>query len=205
VVAGWAAYLVPFWFHRHDGAAAELRSIHGFSTAMRTLSRRTPTYVDGRYVMMPGSRHRTTTAVPAAVHVSGAGVRKAAETRVARRRQTLLAMLASTAVSLLVAWLRGGLAVWIALGCLAAMTGYAVALRRVTVREAQRKRRARQLAYRRQMLAEREAYEEKIAAERAARVVPRQTGVRRVAGDFYDALSDLDEYVEDDWQRVVGQ
>jgi hypothetical protein len=30
-----------------------MKSIQGFSTAMRTLSRRTTTQVDGRYVMMP--------------------------------------------------------------------------------------------------------------------------------------------------------
>jgi hypothetical protein len=204
VVAGWAAYLVPFWFHRHDGAAAELRSIHGFSTAMRTLSRRTPTYVDGRYVLVPGSRHHTTTETPAAVHVSGAGVRHAAESRVVRRRQTLLGMLVVTVASTGAAFVIGGLAVWLAMGNGLAMTGYAVVLRRAAVREAQRKRRARQLAHRRRVLAEREAYDARIAAEAAARPVPRQPAVQ-AAGDFYDALEDVDEWAEIEWRRVVGQ
>ena len=196
---------MPFWFHRHDGAAAELRSIHGFSTAMRTLSRRTPTYVDGRYVMMPGSRHRTTTETPAAVHVSGAGVRKATETRVVRRRQALIGMLVVTLISAGAAVAIGGLAVWVAVGNALATTGYAVVLRRAAVREAQRKRRARQLAYRRQVLAERDEYDARIAAEQAAHQVPRQTGVQRAAGALYDALEDVDEWAEIEWRRVVGQ
>jgi hypothetical protein len=205
VVAGWAAYLVPFWFHRHDGAAAELRSIHGFSTAMRTLSRRTPAYVDGRYVLVPGSRHHMTTETPAPVHVSGAGVRKASETRVVRRRQALVAMLAVTVVSAGLGFFVRGLTIWVALGNALATFGYAVVLRRSAVREAERKRRARQLAYRRQVLAEREEYDARIAAERAAQAVPRQPAARRVAGDFYDALEDVDEWSEQEWQRVVGQ
>jgi hypothetical protein len=196
---------VPFWFHRHDGAAAELRSIHGFSTAMRTLSRRTPTYVDGRYVLVPGSRHHTTTETPAAVHVSGAGVRKAAQTRVVRRRQTLIAMLAVTVFSVAVAFVAGGLALWAAFGNAVATTGYAVVLRRAAVREAERKRRARQLAYRRQVLAEREEYDARIAAKQAAQEAARQTAVRRAAGGFYDALEDVDEWAEIEWRRVVGQ
>ncbi len=206
VVAGWAAYLVPFWFHRHDGAAAELRSIHGFSTAMRTLSRRTPSYVDGRYVLVPGSRHRTTTETPSAVHVSGASVRRATETRVVRRRQALVGMLVVTVISMAAAVPFGGLAVWVALGNALATTGYAVVLRRAAVREAERKRRARQLAYRRQVLAEREEYDARIAeAADAARRVPRQPAVRQASGDFYDALEDVDEWAEIEWRRVVGQ
>jgi hypothetical protein len=205
VVAGWAAYLVPFWFHRHDGAAAELRSIHGFSTAMRTLSRRTPTYVDGRYVMMPGSVHRTTTETPSAVHVSGASVRKAAQTRVVRRRQTLIGMLAVTVISVAASFVAGGLTVWVAFGNALATTGYAVVLRRAAVRDAERKRRARQLAYRRQLLAEREEYEARVAAEEAARAAARQSAVQRAAGGFYDALEDVDEWADMEWRRVVGQ
>jgi hypothetical protein len=40
VVAGWAAYLVPYCLHRYD-SRTEMKSIQGFSTAMRVLSRRT--------------------------------------------------------------------------------------------------------------------------------------------------------------------
>lgn len=47
----WALYLIPLILRRHD-ELNESRSVDRFSTAMRILSRRTPT-TDRRYVVMP--------------------------------------------------------------------------------------------------------------------------------------------------------
>src|SRR3954451_12954001 len=78
IVVMWAVVLVPMWLRRHD-AATESRSVDRFSTAMRTLSRRTTSGPGRRYVVMP---RRTEGGV--SVHVSGAAV-AAAE---ARRHET---------------------------------------------------------------------------------------------------------------------
>src|SRR4051794_2703097 len=72
----WAVVLVPMWLRRHD-AATESRSVDRFSTAMRTLSRRTHGTPGRRYVVMP----RRSENGPS-VHVSGAAV--AASARAAR-------------------------------------------------------------------------------------------------------------------------
>ena len=66
IVVMWAVVLVPMWLRRHD-AATESRSVERFSTAMRTLSRRTSATPGRRYVVMP----RRTASGPS-VHVSGA-------------------------------------------------------------------------------------------------------------------------------------
>src|SRR4051812_11101329 len=65
----WAVVLVPMWLRRHD-AATESRSVDRFSTAMRTLSRRTTSGPGRRYVVMP----RRPETSHASVHVSGAAV-----------------------------------------------------------------------------------------------------------------------------------
>lgn len=193
VVAGWAAYLLPLWVHRHD-AASEMKSIQGFSTAMRTLSRRTTTTVDGRYVMMP----RPTGAAPTAVHVSGAGVRRAEEERMTRRRQIMVGLLATFALSLPLAMLVGGrtrLAPGLAL---LAVVAYASVLRRDAVREAERRRRARKAALQRRFDEERRAYEERAAASRA-RAVPGAPAARRPVTAYTDHEPVLDS------RRAVGQ
>ncbi|MEO6714888.1 MAG: hypothetical protein ABIM89_15880, partial [Mycobacteriales bacterium] len=128
MVAGWGAYLVPFWVRRHDGPAAEMRSIQGFSTAMRTLSRRRPSYANGRYIVMPSSS--ATGALPEAVHVSGAGTRRRVDHTLARRRQALLSLLVVSAVSVPLAILVGGRTFWLLLLSVVATSAYAVALRR---------------------------------------------------------------------------
>ena len=66
IVVMWAVVLVPMWLRRHD-AATEARSVDRFSTAMRTLSRRTTSAPGRRYVVMP---RRSEGGV--SVHVSGA-------------------------------------------------------------------------------------------------------------------------------------
>ena len=67
IVVMWAVVLVPMWLHRRD-EATESRSVDRFSTAMRTLSRRTSATPGRRYVVMPrrGDAHAPS------VHVSGA-------------------------------------------------------------------------------------------------------------------------------------
>ncbi|MDQ1708796.1 MAG: hypothetical protein QOG49_181 [Frankiaceae bacterium] len=197
MVAGWGAYLVPFWVHRHDGPAAELRSIQGFSTAMRTLSRRKPSYVDGRYVVLPAADSRI--AQPQAVHVSGAGTRRAADHSLARRRQALGSLLVMSLVSAPLAWFVGGRTVWLLAISVCATLGYAVVLRRETVRANERRRRARQLARRRELEAERAGYLDQVAAAQVARRVPAPRPVRPAPAKRED------EYAEPEWQRVVGQ
>ena len=68
IVVMWAVVLVPMWLRRHD-AQTESRSVDRFSTAMRTLSRRTTSGPGRRYVVMP---RRSEGGV--SVHVSGAAV-----------------------------------------------------------------------------------------------------------------------------------
>jgi hypothetical protein len=112
IVVMWAVVLVPMWLRRHD-AATESRSVDRFSTAMRTLSRRTTSAPGRRYVVMP---RRSEGGV--SVHVSGAAVpdeRPAAPRRsrpsgsrsrrslVALRRRLLLGLLAVTFLTLLLA------------------------------------------------------------------------------------------------------
>src|SRR4051794_21872544 len=115
IVVMWAVVLVPMWLRRHD-AATESRSVDRFSTAMRTLSRRTTSGPGRRYVVMP---RRTEGGV--SVHVSGAAAASApvtpptvkatrtptptrARTRtslVARRRRLMLGLLGLTLFTML--------------------------------------------------------------------------------------------------------
>jgi hypothetical protein len=76
IVVMWAVVLVPMWLRRHD-AATESRSVERFSTAMRTLSRRSHATPGRRYVVMPRRQ-----AGSVSIHVSGAAV---ASTAVAAR------------------------------------------------------------------------------------------------------------------------
>src|SRR3954469_22666990 len=118
IVVMWAVVLVPMWLRRHD-AATESRSVDRFSTAMRTLSRRTTSGPGRRYVVMP---RRSEGGV--SVHVSGAAVPaerptlttprpavprpvpRAARSRgslVARRRRLFLGLLIVTTFTMLLA------------------------------------------------------------------------------------------------------
>src|SRR3954464_10979217 len=107
----WAVVLVPMWLRRHD-AAAESRSVDRFSTAMRTLSRRTHATPGRRYVVMPRREGGSMS-----VHVSGASAPQPAAGRrmsrptpsatratlVARRRRTFLVLLGLVICTLLLA------------------------------------------------------------------------------------------------------
>ncbi|HET7311879.1 MAG TPA: hypothetical protein VFJ17_11195 [Mycobacteriales bacterium] len=110
IVVMWAVVLVPMWLRRHD-AATESRSVERFSTAMRTLSRRTHATPGRRYVVMP---RRQAGAV--SVHVTGAAVGAAVSARparpapsaaratmVRRRRRTTLVLLGLVTLTLLLA------------------------------------------------------------------------------------------------------
>ena len=110
IVVMWAVVLVPMWLRRHD-AATESRSVERFSTAMRTLSRRTHATPGRRYVVMP---RRQGGAV--SVHVTGAAVAEVTTGRsarpaasaargamVRRRRRTTLALLGVVTLSLVLA------------------------------------------------------------------------------------------------------
>src|SRR3954447_5747761 len=68
IVVMWAVVLVPMWLRRHD-AVTESRSAERFSTAMRTLSRRTHATPGRRYVVMPRRQ-----AGSVSIHVSGAAM-----------------------------------------------------------------------------------------------------------------------------------
>ena len=125
IVVMWAVVLVPMWLRRHD-AATESRSVDRFSTAMRTLSRRTTSGPGRRYVVMP---RRSEGGV--SVHVSGAAVpaerpaptpRPAVARRaprvaasraslVARRRRLFLGLLIVTVFTMLLAMV--GVMSWI--------------------------------------------------------------------------------------------
>ncbi|HET6816518.1 MAG TPA: hypothetical protein VFH66_04750 [Mycobacteriales bacterium] len=110
IVVMWAVVLVPMWLRRHD-AATESRSVERFSTAMRTLSRRTHATPGRRYVVMPRRQAGTVS-----VHVTGAAVaasgsarpsRPAASnarvTMVRRRRRTTFALLGLVTLTALLA------------------------------------------------------------------------------------------------------
>src|SRR4051812_26587033 len=75
IVVMWAVVLVPMWLRRHD-AATESRSAERFSTAMRTLSRRTHATPGRRYVVMPRRQ-----AGSVSIHVSGAAMATTATPR----------------------------------------------------------------------------------------------------------------------------
>src|SRR3954469_17378950 len=104
IVVMWGVVLVPMWLRRHD-AATESRSAERFSTAMRTLSRRTHATPGRRYVVMPRRQ-----AGSVSIHVSGAtavttsttssdtrparpAVSAARASMVRRRRRTTLVLL----------------------------------------------------------------------------------------------------------------
>jgi hypothetical protein len=100
IVVMWAVVLVPMWLKRHD-AKTESQSVDRFSTAMRTLSRRTSAAPGRRYVVTPTRGHSAPV-----VHVSGAAApRPARPTRtrasiVARRRRALLGLSGAAFLSL---------------------------------------------------------------------------------------------------------
>lgn len=113
IVVMWAIVLVPMWLRRHD-AATEAKSVDRFSTAMRTLSRRTHATPGRRYVVMP---RREAGAI--SVHVSGASAQQprrrtgrpsapsaalSGSSLVARRRRTLLVLVSVVLLTFVLAF-----------------------------------------------------------------------------------------------------
>src|SRR3954453_21250238 len=109
----WAVVLVPMWLRRHD-AATESRSVDRFSTAMRTLSRRTTSGPGRRYVVMPrrseagvsgqwsGAAAPPAPAAPAKARAPRTRTR-ARTSLVARRRRLMLGLLGLTFFTMLLA------------------------------------------------------------------------------------------------------
>src|SRR4051794_5303026 len=107
----WAVVLVPMWLRRHD-ASVESRSVDRFSTAMRTLSRRTHATPGRRYVVMPRRE-----AGALSVHVSGASAPRRPAARpaprparsgsraslVTRRRRALVGLMSIVGLTLVLA------------------------------------------------------------------------------------------------------
>src|SRR3954462_2568229 len=104
IVVMWAVVLVPMGVRRHD-AAPESRSAERFSTAMRTLSRRTHAPPGRRYVVMPrrqagsvsipvsGAAMATTSAGAAQIRPAASAATSARAARVRRRRRTTFVLL----------------------------------------------------------------------------------------------------------------
>ena len=165
VLAGlWAAVLIPATLksrdHAHDG-----RTMDGFHTAMRTLSRRT-TPTDARRILVPPPSF--TAPVPSAPSV-------------ARRRAVFLRAVWAVAGTLLLAVAFGGI-LWLGqLAADAALGGVVTWLRRISVVEAQEARRAR-----REMHAERlrrEAAQVAVFTARRSRPAYDELAHRRAVND----------------------
>ncbi len=129
VLAGlWAAVLIPATVrsrdHAHDG-----RTMDGFHTAMRTLSRRPPSSTDSRRILVPTPQ--VTGAAPSSPSL-------------ARRRLVFLRVLGAAAASLAFAVALGGPLWWLVhLAADAGLVAVVVWLRRTSLVEAEQARRAR--------------------------------------------------------------
>ncbi|HVE64685.1 MAG TPA: hypothetical protein VNB94_12910 [Mycobacteriales bacterium] len=129
VLAGlWAAVLIPATMrsrdHAHDG-----RTMDGFSTAMRTLSRRPAATADSRRILVP----TTSVTGPQSPGPS-----------LARRRTVFLRLLGLTVVSFVLAMLFGGPLWWLVqLAANAGLLAVVVWLRRTALAEAEQARQVR--------------------------------------------------------------
>lgn len=117
IILMWAVVLVPMWLRRHD-ETEETRSVDTFSKAMHTLSRREAAAREKKYGLIP-TRTRNHE-----VHVSGASadgqrpVQRRRSTTVTsrtvaeRRRRTFTGLLCIAVLTLMLAVLMGGKALW---------------------------------------------------------------------------------------------
>jgi hypothetical protein len=134
LVIMWLVVLVPM-FVRHGEDRAELRSVDRFATAMRVLSRRTPS-------SGVAGRRRYATAPPAPYADGTSPIRAAARERMLRRRRRTLAVLVS--IALLGAPAARALSPWLWLAQVPAMVllvGYVGWLRAQVRREYERRAR----------------------------------------------------------------
>ncbi len=144
VLAGlWAAVLIPATRGTRD-AAYDGRSMQGFSTAMRVLSRRNAP-ADSRYIMVPTAATTSPTSK--------------ARRQQQRRRAVLARLVWACGLTLAAAVLLGG--PWPAahLLCDLALVGYAVRLRRLELARATDQHTARRAELDRREAAHRAAYE----------------------------------------------
>ncbi|HVF19774.1 MAG TPA: hypothetical protein VNA14_05995 [Mycobacteriales bacterium] len=166
VLAGlWAAVLIPATLrsrdHAHDG-----RTMDGFHTAMRTLSRRT-TPTDSRRILIPPA-----SLTSAAVTFPG----------VARRRSVFLRAAWAAAGALLLAIAFGGWFLWLLqIGTDLALVGVVGWLRRISVAEAQEARRVRRAMHAERL--RREAAQVAAFAARRSRPAYDELAHRRAVND----------------------
>jgi hypothetical protein len=155
IIGIWLVVLVPMWLNRHEADDAT-RSMDSFSTAMRVLSRRSPSRGDRRYVVMPrrddlgvtvdnnpgakttGRRFRWGGRATPSVGSAGRARLMARRRRIALVVFGLLLVLLITSALGVTSW-------WYELAVGLATAGYVIHLRNEAIRaqELQRRRRAR--------------------------------------------------------------
>jgi hypothetical protein len=146
IVAIWILVLVPMWLGRHDADSAS-RSMEGFSTAMRVLSRRPPVGADRVAlagndlwgVTMDNDQHsfigrRVPGSAPHRPAPSGRARLVARRRRIAVTFAVLMVGLAISAAISLTSW-------WFEFAVGLALAGYVVHLRNQAVRDAEVRRR----------------------------------------------------------------
>jgi hypothetical protein len=161
IIGIWLVVLVPMWLNRHEADDAT-RSMDSFSTAMRVLSRRSPSRSgksDRRYVVMPRRDYVGVTmdnnpgAKTTGRRLPWAGrsvrsappVGSAGRARLMARRRRITLVVVGLLLVLLVTSAIGLTSWWYELAVALATAGYVVHLRNEAIRaeELQRRRRAR--------------------------------------------------------------
>ena len=141
IVGLWAVVLVPMWLRKHD-VTTESRSVDRFSTAMRTLSRRTPPPSRSHDVLMP---RRSNPPLVSGGRAPSSAARRAELARLAavRRRRTALVSMSGFLAVVLAAALVGVAPLWLPLLGLVGFAGYVRHLRVEALRAQQLARRER--------------------------------------------------------------
>lgn len=155
IIGIWLIVLVPMWLNRHEADDAT-RSMDTFSTAMRVLSRRSPSRGDRRYVVMPrrddlgvtvdnNPGAKTTERRLPWANRSLPAVGSAGRAAVLARRRRIAGVVFGLLLVLLVTSAIGVTSWWYELAVGLATAGYVIHLRNeaIRVQEAQRRRRAR--------------------------------------------------------------
>jgi hypothetical protein len=175
IVGLWAVVLVPMWLRKHD-VTTESRSVDRFSTAMRTLSRRTPPPTRSHDVLMP---RRANAPIVSGGRAPSSAARRAEAERLAtvRRRRTALVSMAGFFVVVALAALMGAAPLWLPVLVVLAFAGYVRFLRVEAQRAQQLARRERRRAAsaaparpvaRRALRDDDEVFAEPVVARRAA-------------------------------------
>lgn len=193
IVGIWLVVLVPMWLNRHEADDAT-RSMDSFSTAMRVLSRRSPSRGDRRYVVMPrrdnlgvtvdnnpaanstgrrGAVNRRSFGGAFRRRQASRGVGSAGRARLMARRRRLTGVVLGLLAVLLVTSAIGLTSWWYELAVALAVAGYVIHLRSEAIRiqELQRRRQARAAraaASSGQWNAPQPAYRQPVASARAS-------------------------------------